>query len=69
MAHYNYIDVLCRTWGEEILGKSTMDNYTDKQVEKARIKAMNDLSELTRSRGRQPEGTAKRLFCYYIKHN
>ena len=69
MAHYNYIDVLFRRWGEEFYGKSVMDLITDEQVEKARIWTMEEMSKIVKKCGSRTEikdGTIKTLFLNRI---
>lgn len=78
MAHYNYIDILYREYGEEFFGKSVMDKITEEQVEKARIETNKLISELARmyiSQGKtneflnNPEFKVKKIFCDYISKN
>lgn len=61
-----YIDQTFRKYGEDFFGKSIMETITDSQVEKARCWAMKGVRDLTIKYGRQPNGTAKELFCNYI---
>lgn len=61
-----YIDKLFRGYGEEFLGKECMDKVTDEQVEEARCWACAEVGKLTEKYGRQPNGTAKELFCNYV---
>lgn len=62
------LDIRCREWGEEQFGKDAMNQVSDERVEKARIAAMNDLSSLIRSGRKINQGTAKKIFCWYLKY-
>lgn len=55
-----------RRHGEDFFGKIPMDRITDKQVEEARIFAEQEVINLTKKYGKQPEDTCKELFCNYV---
>lgn len=61
-----YIDRVFRGYGEKEFGKDRMDTVAPSEVEEARCKAMRSLGVLTETFGRQPKGTAERLFNAFI---
>lgn len=63
-----YIDRVFRGYGEEELGADQMSAISSAQVEEARCYAMKTLGRLTEDLGKKlPKGTAKMLFCEYVK--
>lgn len=64
-----FIDRVFRGYGEEFFGADAMSAITDSQVEEARCYAFSELDSLTAQYGRQPNGTARELFCNYIFGN
>lgn len=56
-----------RAYGEEVLGKELMDQIAPERVDEARVFAMTELGELTKKYGKQERGTAKNLFCNYLR--
>lgn len=68
MRNEPYIDRVFRGYGEEELGADQMSAISSAQVEEARCYAMKTLGQLTEDLGvKLPKGTAKMLFCEYVK--